>query len=32
MKKKVLMLAVVLTFCSLGMAQAKDEKDDNKCC
>jgi uncharacterized damage-inducible protein DinB len=26
MKKKVLMLAVVLRFCSLGMGQAKDEK------
>jgi uncharacterized damage-inducible protein DinB len=26
MKKKVLMLAAVLAFCSLGMAQAKDEK------
>ena len=26
MKKSALMLAVVLTFCSLGMGQAKDEK------
>ena len=26
MKKNALMLAVVLAFCSLGMAQAADEK------
>jgi hypothetical protein len=26
MKKNAMMLAVVLTFCSLGMGQTKDEK------